>query len=136
MPEPHCFRLVDQTIILRAEAWESGACAATDDWFAGSVAALGYNLKYVHLWSRIARNHTLFHNAFEIKLLNYSGFLLCWVSVSCLSWFLCQKCDNVSRYIISCDSCRVEVVLHVIRSNRSQNIVSLLLATSISACLG
>ncbi len=63
--------LVNQIVALRAEAWESGACATADDRFAGGVAALGYNLIDIHLWSRIAQNIFL-HNAFEIKLLNYS----------------------------------------------------------------
>ena len=63
--------LVNQSIIFRAEAWECGACATADDWFAGVVATLGYNLVNIHLRSRIAQNIFL-HNTFEIKLLNYS----------------------------------------------------------------
>ena len=57
--EPPCLGmifLVNQRIILRAKAWECGACATADDWFAGGVAALGYNLKNVYFRSRIAQN--------------------------------------------------------------------------------
>ena len=63
--------LINQVVVLRAEAWEGGTCATTDDWFAGVVTALGYNLENVNLRSRIAQNIFL-HSAFEIKLLNYS----------------------------------------------------------------
>ena len=60
--------LVNQTIFLRAEAWECGACATTDDWFAYVVTALGYNLKNVYLWSSVAQNIFL-HNVFEFYLI-------------------------------------------------------------------
>ncbi len=51
--------LINQVVFLRAEAWERCTCTY-------AVASLGYNLVNIHLWSRIARNHILFHNAFEI----------------------------------------------------------------------
>ena len=47
--------LVNQIITLRAEAWECGACATADDWFACVVTTLGYNLKNIYLRSRIAQ---------------------------------------------------------------------------------
>ena len=53
--------LVNQLIVLRAEAWECGACATTNDWVANAIAALSYNLKEIHLRSRIAQN-CLLHN--------------------------------------------------------------------------
>ena len=56
--------LVNQVIVLRAEAWECGACA-TDDWFAYVVATLGYNLVNINLWSSVAQNIFL-HNVSEI----------------------------------------------------------------------
>ena len=56
--------LVNQVVLFRAEAWESCSCTY-------AVALLGYNLVDINLWSRIAQNIFL-HNAFEIKLLNYS----------------------------------------------------------------
>ena len=58
LPEPLSL-LVNKVVLLRAEAWEGCTCA-------DAVTALGYNLVNIHLWSRIARNHILFHNAFEI----------------------------------------------------------------------
>ena len=54
------FLLVNKFIALRAEAWECGASATTDDWFACVVTALGYNLKNAYFRSRIAQN-ILFH---------------------------------------------------------------------------
>ena len=62
--------LVDKVILLRAEAWEHRV-DTTRNRLAYIVATLGYNLENINLWSRIAQN-SLFHNAFEIKLLNYS----------------------------------------------------------------
>ena len=59
------FLLVNQLIALRAEAWECGACATADDWFADVVTTLGNNLKNVYLWSSVAQNIFL-HNVFEI----------------------------------------------------------------------
>ena len=56
--------LVDQVILLRAEAWEGCVCA-TWKWLTYIVATLGYNLENINLWSRIAQNIS-FHNAFEI----------------------------------------------------------------------
>ena len=56
--------LINQVVLLRAEAWESRSCAY-------AVATLGYNLVDINLWSRRAQNIFL-HNAFVIKLLNYS----------------------------------------------------------------
>ena len=60
--------LVNQTIIFRAEAWEGGASTTTDDWITHVVAALGYNLKNVYLWSSVAQNIFL-HNVFEFYLI-------------------------------------------------------------------
>ena len=57
--------LIYQLVALRAEAWEGGASATTDDWIADVVTALGHNLENVHLWSSVAQNIS-FHNAFEI----------------------------------------------------------------------
>ena len=57
--------LINQTIVLRAEAWECGACATTDDWVTDVVAALGRNSVNIHLRSSIAQNIS-FHNVFEI----------------------------------------------------------------------
>ena len=54
----NCQFLVDQVILLRAEAWEGSSCA-------DAVTTLGYNLENINLWSRIAQNIS-FHNAFEI----------------------------------------------------------------------
>ena len=51
--------LVNKVVLFRAEAWEGSTRTY-------AVTALGYNLVNIHLWSRIARNHILFHNAFEI----------------------------------------------------------------------
>ena len=65
LPEP-LLLLVNQVIVLRAVAWECDTCA-TDDWFAYVVATLGYNLKNIQLWSRIAQNIFL-HNTFEFYL--------------------------------------------------------------------
>ena len=56
--------LVNQVVLFRAEAWESGACA-TDEWFAGVVTTLGYNRVNINLWSSVAQNIS-FHSAFEI----------------------------------------------------------------------
>ena len=53
--------LIYEFIALRAEAWECGTCATTDDWFAYVVATLSYNLVNIHCWSRIAQN-CLLHN--------------------------------------------------------------------------
>ena len=60
----NCQFLVDQVILLRAEAWEHRA-DATWKWLTYIVATLGYNLENINLWSRIAQNIS-FHNAFEI----------------------------------------------------------------------
>ena len=60
----NCQFLVDQVILLRAEAWEGCVCA-TWKWLTYIVATLGYNLENINLWSRIAQNIS-FHNAFEI----------------------------------------------------------------------
>ena len=50
--------LVNQLVVLRAEAWEN---------YAVTVATLGNNLKYIYLWSRIAQKHISFHSRqFEI----------------------------------------------------------------------
>ena len=57
--------LIYEFIALRAEAWEGGACATADDWFADIVTTLGYNLENIHFRSSIAQNIS-FHNAFEI----------------------------------------------------------------------
>ena len=62
--------LVDQVILLAAEAWEGCVCA-TWKWLAYIVATLGHDLENINLWSRIAQNIFL-HNTLEIKLLNYS----------------------------------------------------------------
>ena len=56
--------LVNQIVFFRAEAWKGSTRTH-------AVATLGYNLVNINLWSRIAQNIFL-HNAFEIKLLNYS----------------------------------------------------------------
>ena len=56
--------LVNKVILLAAEAWEGSSCTY-------AVTTLGYNLENIYLRSRIAQNIFL-HNAFEIKLLNYS----------------------------------------------------------------
>ena len=56
--------LVNQVVLFAAEAWEGSTRTY-------AVALLGYNLVNINLWSRIAQNIFL-HNAFEIKLLNYS----------------------------------------------------------------
>ena len=53
-----CLSLVNQVILLAAEAWKGCTCAY-------AVALLGYNLVNINLWSRIAQNIFL-HNAFEI----------------------------------------------------------------------
>ena len=66
----NCQFLVDKVIFLRAEAWKGCACA-TWKWLADIVATLGHDLENIYLRSRIAQNIFL-HNAFEIKLLNYS----------------------------------------------------------------
>ena len=58
--------LVDQLILLRAEAWEGSSCA-------DAVATLGYNLENINLWSRIAQNIS-FHNAFEFNLVPSLSF--------------------------------------------------------------
>ena len=84
--------LVNQIVALRAEAWERGACATTDDWFAGCVTALGYNLKYVNHRSRIAQNIFL-HNAFEIKLLDYSVNYSAYCGVASIAVMKPHFCD-------------------------------------------
>ena len=50
--------LVDQVILLRAEAWEGCSCTY-------AVTLLGYNLENIYLRSSVAQNIS-FHNAFEI----------------------------------------------------------------------
>ena len=50
--------LVDQLILLRAEAWEGSSCTYP-------VTTLGYNLENIYLRSSVAQNIS-FHNAFEI----------------------------------------------------------------------
>ena len=50
--------LVNQIVLLRAEAWEGSTRTY-------AVTALGYNLVDIQLRSRIAQN-ILFHHAFEI----------------------------------------------------------------------
>ena len=64
-PKAPQFLLVNKVIALRAEAWEGGACATADDWFASVVTALGHNLVNVNPWSSVAQNIFL-HNTFEI----------------------------------------------------------------------
>ena len=64
-PEGPAFLLGNKFIALRAEARESGACTTADDWFAGVVTTLGYNLENIHFRSSIAQNIS-FHTAFEI----------------------------------------------------------------------
>ena len=54
----NCQFLVDQVILLAAEAWEG--CSRTY-----AVATLGYNLENIYLRSSVAQNIS-FHNAFEI----------------------------------------------------------------------
>ena len=60
----NCQFLVDQVILLRAEAWEGSVCA-TWNRLTYAVTTLGYNLENINLWSRIAQNIS-FHKAFEI----------------------------------------------------------------------
>ena len=54
----NCQFLVDQVILLRAEAWEGCSCTY-------AVATLGYNLENIYLRSSVAQNIS-FHSAFEI----------------------------------------------------------------------
>ena len=54
----NCQFLVDQVILLRAEAWEGSSCTY-------AVTLLGYNLENIHFRSSVAQNIS-FHNAFEI----------------------------------------------------------------------
>ena len=54
----NCQFLVDQVILLRAEAWEGCSCTY-------AVTTLGYNLENIYLRSSVAQNIFL-HNAFEI----------------------------------------------------------------------
>ena len=54
----NCQFLVDQVILLRAEAWEGCSCTY-------AVTLLGYNLENIYLRSSVAQNIS-FHNAFEI----------------------------------------------------------------------
>ena len=68
-PEPLSL-LVYKFVTLRSETRKGSACA-TRKWLTYAVASLGYNLENINLWSRIAQNF-LFHNAFEISMLNYS----------------------------------------------------------------
>ena len=56
--------LVDQVILLAAEAWEHRA-DATRNRLAYIVTTLGYNLENIYLRSSVAQNIS-FHNAFEI----------------------------------------------------------------------
>ena len=66
----NCQFLVDQVILFASEAWEHRA-DATRNRLAYIVTTLGHDLENIYLRSRIAQNIFL-HNAFEIKLLNYS----------------------------------------------------------------
>ena len=54
----NCQFLVDQVILLAAEAWEGSSCTY-------AVTTLGYNLENIYLRSSVAQNIS-FHNAFEI----------------------------------------------------------------------
>ena len=61
----NCQFLVDQVILLAAEAWEICSEASAWDRLADIVTTLGYNLENINLWSSVAQNIS-FHNAFEI----------------------------------------------------------------------
>ena len=66
----NCQFLVDQVILLAAEAWEHRA-DTTCNRFAYIVTLLGYNLENIYLRSSVAQNIS-FHNAFKnlmVKLL-------------------------------------------------------------------
>ena len=79
--------LVDQVILLAAEAWEGCVCA-TWKWLAYIVTTLGYNLENIYLRSRIAQNYIFVHSQINFIRLN-----IC----SCL----CFRCLRWSRWVWS-----------------------------------